>query len=101
MDYVWNNNDWVILKKFFHKINYLITDIVAIKLNNFSIYPNPCTSILNIDTDNSTTPQVRIYTLTGSLVKSENFNKVDVSELKQGMYFVSINGSKMQKVIIQ
>ena len=66
-----------------------------------TIYPNPCTSTLTIDTDDYSTPQVSIYNLTGSLVKSENSNKIDVSELNQGMYLVSVNGGEMRKIIKQ
>lgn len=55
------------------------------------LYPNPVTNLLNITSD-SKIEKVKIYTLTGELVKSiENDVKIiDVSTLSSGNYFVKV-----------
>ncbi|WP_300568914.1 T9SS type A sorting domain-containing protein, partial [Flavobacterium sp.] len=55
----------------------------------FLIYPNPATSIVNIQTE-ETVKQIEIYTLEGKLVKESTENKMDVSNLNSGFYIIKI-----------
>lgn len=64
----------------------------------FSIYPNPTTSILNIEVKEQT--QISILNILGEVVKTETINgasKLDVSDLTTGVYF--IQDSKSGKAI--
>jgi hypothetical protein len=72
---------------------------VALGLNNFqnenevSIYPNPTSSILNIENKtNQSINQISIYNLNGSLVKevksAGSLDSISVAELQNGIYFV-------------
>ncbi len=69
------------------------TSIKDVEQNNLSIYPNPVTDgILHMDCD-GTIHKIEIYDISGSMVKSiivsSNSNKIDISNLKNGVYFVS------------
>lgn len=56
----------------------------------FDVYPNPSSSIINI-TSIDKIDAVEIYNLMGNLVlKSENTQSIDVSNLSKGMYFLTI-----------
>jgi hypothetical protein len=65
---------------------------------NFTLYPNPTTSILNIEVKEQT--QISILNILGEVVKTETINgasKLDVSDLTTGVYF--IQDSKSGKAI--
>lgn len=73
--------------------------------NEVSIYPNPTSDYINIKT-NSPNISVEIYDITGKSVYNGNENKVNVSDLKKGMYTVvvlDLNSSNTytQKVVIE
>jgi hypothetical protein len=74
---------------------------VALGVNNFdikksvTIYPNPASSVLNIDNKSSETiSNIAVYNINGSLIKeiksSEAMQAVPVSDLQSGIYFVKI-----------
>lgn len=70
----------------------------------FKIYPNPVNNILNIKT-NEVVEIIEIYDLTGKSVlnKSNNLERVNVSELYYGIYFLKIksnNYSVIKKIMI-
>jgi len=64
------------------------------ELNNIAIYPNPTSGILNINNTN-TVSQIDIYSVLGKKIKtftlSVGNNSIDVSDLKNGIYMLSIN----------
>jgi predicted esterase len=72
------------------------TSVVGLKL-----YPNPATSLLQVEMSNNLTGKsnISIFTNSGSLVKQVNFDKtnfyqtqsVDVAELTPGTYFARVN----------
>ncbi len=71
--------------------------------NLFIIYPNPTNGLLTINST-STISEITVYNNLGQLLfASEEKNKVDISSLSQGIYFVKIkdeNGlSETKKVI--
>ncbi len=62
--------------------------------NEFTIYPNPASSILNIQSKNDLEIQsVEIYNILGQIVLavSNNTNAIDVSSLISGTYFIKVN----------
>ena len=77
-----------------------------VKQDQISIYPNPVKDILNIDLK-SDKGSVKIFDLTGKLVKTADLNQsgtIDVSQLTKGMYLVEmiLNGNtKVTKKIIK
>ena len=72
------------------------------------MYPNPANEVINI----SFAPQpvevtIAVYEMTGRLLKSVTTNKnstsLDVSDLKNGIYFVTLSGKELntsRKIII-
>ena len=63
--------------------------------DNFSIYPNPATDIVNIVSQNDS--ELAIFNATGKEVKcirtNEGSTSIDISDLPNGMYFIVINGN--------
>ncbi len=84
------------------------TEVLSINDNNLQnviIYPNPTTSILNIE--NAENSMIEIYDLLGRVVLSENnisLNKqLNVSNLSNGTYLIKISNNgqiKTDKFII-
>jgi len=65
-------------------------------LNTFTLYPNPVRGELLVEQDNSSSYTLSIYNLSGKLVYkyynlSESVEKLNVSNVKPGLYFVVIN----------
>ncbi len=75
--------------------------------DTFKVFPNPFTESLNIGVNNTLPPlRVSVYDLTGKLVLKPNLsqNKVSLSPLKSGIYFLKIeseNSSEIKRVIKQ
>ena len=72
-------------------------------LSDFSIYPNPTTGILTIQSETAI-HQIEIYTLLGQLVLSNSSqNSIDISSVSQGIFFIKVmdeNGNVgSQKVV--
>lgn len=65
----------------------------AVINQSVSLYPNPVSSILNIEGD---VTQVKLYNIAGSQVKAYRIanNQVDVSSLNAGVYFVECISSE-------
>mgnify|MGYP000045588676 CR=1 FL=1 len=74
-------------------------------LENISIYPNPATTVLNIE--NAENSSIEVYNMLGQSLYSKNnislSEQVGVSHLSQGTYFVKItngNAIKTSKFIV-
>jgi hypothetical protein len=71
--------------------------------NSVNIFPNPSTGIINVDMSNSAFDVMKVYALTGNLVKEFRIdaisNTIDLSELKKGIYFVSFESSKTNQTV--
>jgi xylan 1,4-beta-xylosidase len=73
---------------------------------SWHVFPNPATSELNVQTD-GTAEQISLLNLKGETIRSitnpAEHEKIDLSTLAKGMYFVKISGSqsKVQKVIVE
>ena len=82
-------------------------DINDITLDAFSIYPNPVFDKLHLESKRTfEIEDVKVYTMHGKLVLSSQFEKenniIDVSSLKNGIYFLKIEtevGYLIKKVI--
>jgi|SRR5690554_3020079 len=59
---------------------------------NFSMYPNPVTDVLNIDSINGlSTNEIRVMDLTGKVIKVQNnASSVNVADLATGTYLIEI-----------
>lgn len=60
------------------------------KESSVKIYPNPSSNTITIDYKLSENTIIKIYTIDGKLISTHQQNNIDVSNLKYGMYFISI-----------
>lgn len=71
---------------------------------NFNIYPNPTSDILNISLENNLVlEQVTIYNNLGQVVKIATKNVIEISQLAKGLYFVEVTtnqGKASKKVVV-
>ncbi len=63
--------------------------------SNFAVYPNPASSVLNINSTNNTTiNQIQITDLNGRIIKTINTKdfaaQISISELTNGVYFLKV-----------
>ncbi|MCB0400931.1 MAG: T9SS type A sorting domain-containing protein [Flavobacteriales bacterium] len=65
------------------------TDVEELETTTTSVYPNPATNLLNIETAEKIMT-VNIYSVNGALVKTDNQAAIDISSLENGMYIVSV-----------
>lgn len=77
-----------------------LTDVTA---NKFTVYPNPVTSLLNINSD-AAIQKVELITSMGQNIKTfvNVSSQIDLSDISAGIYFVKIyseNGAFIQKII--
>lgn len=68
---------------------------VAVKNESVKVFPNPATTILNIDnTTSDSVKSIEIYSVNGTLVKSikpaESLTTISVADLQSGIYFVKV-----------
>lgn len=71
------------------------------KTTGFNIYPNPVTNVLNINGDVSKTKSVKIYDISGKLVKDisnpfVNQKLIDVRSLLPNTYILNIDGKSIK-----
>jgi enediyne biosynthesis protein E4 len=70
----------------------------ATMANDIQIYPNPTTSVLNIDSHENEIDSINIYNTLGQLVLEisnlQPSKSIDVSSLKSGNYLVKVNSDK-------
>ena len=67
-------------------------------LPNIKIYPNPASNIVYIQTENGSTPELKLYSLDGKLLQQIRDTEIDVSNYPAGLYLLSIDG-QMAKII--
>lgn len=74
-----------------------------VERKDIKIFPNPAKSYINIYGENN--PDVELYDIMGRRIKKEKGNKVNVEEIKEGVYILRIkdrnNNYYNQKVVIQ
>lgn len=74
--------------------NIIIKDMDQLAVNDInktqiSIFPNPSYDFINIKSD-AEIKSIKIYDIKGSLIKSDNLSKIDISALPKGNYVISI-----------
>jgi len=83
-------------------INCASSSTDEIDTNNFSIYPNPTNSIINIEVEMIQDLDFQLLNLTGQAVLNGSFNsnthQVDISRLTEGVYFLKI-GNEVRKIL--
>lgn len=68
-----------------------VTGINEVSKNEFNIYPNPASSIINIADIPKGNFDIELMTSAGqSLIRGNNKNILDVSNLTKGMYFIKL-----------
>lgn len=71
-------------------------------LIELSIFPNPVVDVLTIVADGFLNAD--IYNMNGQLILNSNLKTIDVSDFKQGIYFIKVTtqkGSVVKKVVIE
>lgn len=64
--------------------------------SNLKVYPNPSTGIFAI----SASAHIEVYNIVGELILSENSaTSIDLTNAPKGMYFVKLNGGRIEKLI--
>jgi hypothetical protein len=65
------------------------------------IYPNPTSSILNLEITNKAVERLTIRDVKGSKVRvinmSEKFSSIDISDLENGLYFLQVEGQGLNQ----
>jgi hypothetical protein len=77
------------------------TNITNHLVNRVSVYPTLVDNLLHVT---GTVNSVSIYNVTGQPVlsiKDNNITTIDVSELKAGIYFISLNNETTQKIVVR
>ena len=73
---------------------------------NFNIYPNPTNNIIHINAIQFPIKNIKIYDLSGKLLKSKNYNseiniKTNISNISNGIYILKLNNEFITKIIKQ
>ena len=73
---------------------------------NFNIYPNPTNNIIHINAIQFPIKNIKIYDLSGKLLKSKNYNseiniKTNISNFSNGIYILKLNNEFITKIIKQ
>lgn len=101
------DNVWVGTSTGISKISFPTSiNNVNFASNNFSVYPNPATDVLNITVENGQVNQsIEIYNAAMQKVRQLSINQsqqhltVSVADLNKGMYFVKY-GNQVSKVVV-
>lgn len=116
-DYTMNPAQWTYMTNWMgNRLNYLDTKFnesctVGIDDNdlasNWTIFPNPANTFITINNTSDRVVSIKVYGLTGQMILSKEIetseNRIDVSNLKNGVYLLDINGqqnSTISKLII-
>ena len=74
-------------------------------IKTISIFPNPANTEINIDLPSNGSAQIEISNAMGQvIIKDQNKNKIDISNLTNGLYFISVKQGQQsytQKLIKQ
>jgi spore coat protein CotH len=88
----------------FQKHNNLITFIDESVSNAINVYPNPSKDMLHINANNELIEQIAVYNLSGVLIKTTepmvNTTGLDVSDLDNGMYLITINNNQSFRISV-
>lgn len=78
------------------------TNTSDLNLNNTTIYPNPASNLLIIESENLKSKSILVYNLQGQIVKQIPINnlktEIDISQLIQGVYWIKF-GNEVFKIV--
>ncbi|WP_299367306.1 T9SS type A sorting domain-containing protein [Winogradskyella sp.] len=84
-----------------YSFNTSTLDISEIQSAPISFYPNPATSTITLSRHNL---KVKIYAITGQQVKTSTEQRIDISDLKSGVYLIkiedTISGNSVSKRLV-
>lgn len=90
------------------RINTSVANLDEVSSTDFSVYPNPASEVININSTKLLNAAVTISDLSGKVVKTSTINgytsSVNTSGLNSGIYYVTItegNLTSTQKVVIR
>lgn len=86
------------------KTSEYIASNKEIDKKSFSVYPNPATDIINIESENEIVKSIEINDVNGKLIPLNSINNqtIDINSLANGVYFLKIKsntGEEIHKVI--
>ena len=89
------NSSSILTQGFHQEVLKITTEVINIDINT-KVYPNPTTSILNIELDKNISADIMVYDINGKLVIKDRLNdqqkkQLDFGFLKQGNYILHIN----------
>ncbi len=79
------------------------TPSISDNSSEISIYPNPSSDYINIDTKENLV-EVKIYNTAGRVVKTSQNRNINISDLPSSLYFVKINtmkGTYREKLLVK
>ena len=79
-----------------------INTVQEFNTNSITVYPNPANNIININ-GITNSKEITIYSVLGKkvYVKNQNLDNLDISNLKEGTYFVKIKNNNQKLNIIK
>ena len=84
--------------------SYTSADVATITADEFSFYPNPSNGAVTIENPKNEKQGLRISNELGQLVRYEVLdsgkNTIDLTELSNGVYFIQLGDSKVEKLIV-
>lgn len=84
------------------ELTYVPLSVIPFVVQNISVYPNPTSGLLVIETD--TLQKVEIYTMSGILLETTDKNQINLSHYSKGIYLVKVTTDKgiaLKKVILK
>lgn len=84
-------------QKYFYKSSVGIESLERLSIK---VYPNPTSNYINFDLKENTDYDIKIIDFTGKTIKTieaNNSTKIDISELKTGIYFYNILNTTTQQ----
>lgn len=85
------------------KFGDLTSNTENLLLNNIHVFPNPAQDYIYIDIDNQLTSQVEIFDGNAKLVTSDELsisnNRIDISQLQTGIYFIKIWQGELSNIV--
>ncbi len=91
-----------VLWDYINKLNCSVTSVQENENQFQAIYPNPVTTILNIDNTNQSIEKVSVYDVYGKLIYSSTKNEptisIDFTEFSKGVYVVELQNNNKEVI---
>jgi len=68
----------------------LVTGVENVHLEKLKVYPNPASDKISISPTNNSRYKISIFSVDGKMLKTKEGDSLDISNLKNGIYFVKI-----------